>query len=164
MSLLITAGSLFLNKSGVGAARSVWLGPTHELGSDDPCGPRGGGRMKVIAPISWAAGIYSADKLVLVKHGSSEGSSVFWLARRCGSLVGGYLTLILINTGSIRFRNMADVYMSHSPWEKIWCKFSKIFKPKPTKKFMFGQIKTLCLLFVKNSSCTNSKCILWAML
>ena len=60
------------------------------------------------------------------------------------------------HTGSIRFRNVADVYMSHSPWEKIWCKFSKIFKPKPTKKFMFGQIKTLCQLFVKNSSCTSS--------
>lgn len=34
--------------------------------------------MKVIAPISWAAGIYSADKLVLVKHVGSEGGSVFY--------------------------------------------------------------------------------------
>lgn len=32
--------------------------------------------MKVIAPISSAAGIHSADKLVLVKHGHSEGHTV----------------------------------------------------------------------------------------
>lgn len=61
----------------VGAVRSVWLGPTDELGSNDPCAPRGC-CMNVIAPISWAAGIHSADKLALVKHVGSEGSSVFY--------------------------------------------------------------------------------------
>lgn len=60
----------------VGAVRSVWLGPRDELGPSDPCIHRGC-CVKVIATTSWAAGIHTADKLVLVKHAGSEGGSVF---------------------------------------------------------------------------------------
>lgn len=56
--------------------RSVLLSPTYELGCKDSYPPRGW-CIRVVAPISWAAGICSADMLVLVKYGVS----VFcWLA------------------------------------------------------------------------------------
>lgn len=64
----------------VGVVRPVrWL-LTDELGSDDPCSARGC-CTKVIAPISWAAGIHCSDKSILVKYGGSEGvSEAHWPA------------------------------------------------------------------------------------
>lgn len=77
LSANVTANydSLFVpQRVSVGVVRSVRRLLTDELGSDDPCSAQGC-CMKVIAPISWAAGLHRSDKSILVKYGGSVGVS-----------------------------------------------------------------------------------------